>query len=220
MSFPCVSALLTSAAVELDEKQKKIVAFNLLVHRLPKPNLALLRALVQFLMNIVNNSDVNKMTVRNVGIVFAPTLNIPAPVFSMFLTDFEDIFEVPPGSDLNAVELNASQFIFPGDVRSPRRQMFSDIPTPGYNQTAFPKQEGSLDEFNTHHDTGFISIQPNYENSNNKPDHGNEDEMYSPSMLAPTNETSRSAKAKRRESSMLFKELNHQTNSPSTYSNA
>ncbi|PLB46991.1 RhoGAP domain protein [Aspergillus steynii IBT 23096] len=200
--------------LELDEKQKKIVAFNSLVHRLPKPNLALLRALVQFLMNIVNNSDVNKMTVRNVGIVFAPTLNIPAPVFSTFLTDFEDIFEEPPGSDSNAAELNASHFISPGDIRSPRRQMFSDIPTPTVRA-----QEESVDGFNTPHDAGFIPTQPTYEHSNHKPDPANEDEMYSPSMLTPANESSRSAKAKRRESSMLFMELGNQANSPSIYHN-
>lgn len=167
-------------------------------------------------MNIVNNSEVNKMTVRNVGIVFAPTLNIPAPVFSMFLTDFEDIFEDPPGSDSNAVELNASHFIIPGEVRSPRRQMFSDIPTPGYNQTAFRKQDESFEGLNSPHDTGFISIQPSYEHSNHKPDLANEDEMYSPSMLTPANDSSRSAKAKRRESSMLFMELNHQPSPSST----
>ncbi|KAI9039066.1 GTPase-activating protein BEM3 [Aspergillus affinis] len=202
--------------LELDEKQKKLVAFNSLVHRLPKANLTLLRALVQFLINIVNNSDVNKMTVRNVGIVFAPTLNIPAPVFSMFLTNFEDIFEDPPSSGSATAELNASHSISSGDVRSPRRQMFSDIPTPGYGQTAFRKEE-PLEDFNTHHDTGFISMQPSYEHSNHKSDLANEDEMYSPSMLTPANETSRSAKAKRRESSMLFMELNHQSSSPPPY---
>ncbi|KAH8422936.1 GTPase-activating protein BEM3 [Aspergillus melleus] len=202
--------------LELDEKQKKLVAFNSLVHRLPKANLTLLRALVQFLINIVNNSDVNKMTVRNVGIVFAPTLNIPAPVFSMFLTNFEDIFEDPPSSGSTTAEFNASHSISPGDVRSPRRQMFPDISTPGYGQTAFRKEE-SLDDFNTHQDTGFVSIQPRYENSSHKQVLANGDEMYSPSMLTPANESSRSAKAKRRESSMLFMELNHQSNSPPPY---
>lgn len=84
--------------LELDDRQKRITALNALVHKLPKPNFALLRALSQFLIVIVNNSDVNKMTVRNVGIVFAPTLNIPAPVFSLFLTDFDSIFGEAPDS--------------------------------------------------------------------------------------------------------------------------
>ncbi|KAA8906406.1 hypothetical protein FN846DRAFT_948778 [Sphaerosporella brunnea] len=40
------------------------------------------------------------MTIRNVGIVFSPTLNIPAQVFSMFLHEYRYIFfrdgEAPP----------------------------------------------------------------------------------------------------------------------------
>jgi len=35
------------------------------------------------------------MTVRNVGIVFSPTLNIPAGVFSLFLLEFPSIFIKP-----------------------------------------------------------------------------------------------------------------------------
>ncbi|KAL2378713.1 hypothetical protein RJZ90_005800 [Blastomyces dermatitidis] len=128
--------------LDLDDKQKKIVAFNGLVHRLPRPNLTLLKALSQYLIDIINNSDVNKMTVRNVGIVFAPTLNIPAPVFSMFLTDFESIFGEPVSEfsihNAGPAELfGDNKSLNPEDIRSPRHQMFSDLPTPSYNQTSF-----------------------------------------------------------------------------------
>ncbi|OAX84277.1 hypothetical protein ACJ72_01366 [Emergomyces africanus] len=136
--------------LELDDKQKKIAAFNGLVHRLPRSNLILLKALSQYLIDIINNSDVNKMTVRNVGIVFAPTLNIPAPVFSMFLTDFESIFGEPvsefsihaaaPPVELPA-ENNNKKSLDPEDIRSPRHQMFSDLPTPSYNQSSFQQQQ-------------------------------------------------------------------------------
>ncbi|KAF9886185.1 hypothetical protein FE257_011908 [Aspergillus nanangensis] len=192
--------------LELNEKEKKILAFNSLVYRLPKANLVLLRALVQFLMIIVNNSDVNKMTVRNVGIVFAPTLNIPAPVFSLFLTEFDGIFEHMPNSSANAVELTVDQTLSSDDIRSPRRQMFSDIPTPAYNQTTFRRHGDSYDDIDAHHETGFIPVQPSYEQS---PSNG----LYhqDQGMLSPNLESSRSAKAKRRESSLLFMELNHQT---------
>ena len=56
--------------LELEDKEQKIAALNVLVHMLPKPNLALISALSQFLIQIVDNADVNKMTLRNVGIVF------------------------------------------------------------------------------------------------------------------------------------------------------
>ncbi|KAI2788504.1 hypothetical protein POX_e06520 [Penicillium oxalicum] len=199
--------------LELDDKQKKLAAFNSLVHQLPKPNLSLLRALSLFLIEIVNNSDVNKMTVRNVGIVFAPTLNIPAPVFSTFLTDFDSIFG-DAGVTSSAVELKVENSLSPDDIRSPRHQMFSDIPTPSYNKTAFHGiDSGSGPAVNIrNYDTGFIPMQPSYE----QPPHKSEtystipggSSQYQPmnDMLNPTSNDSRSAKAKRRESSMLFME--------------
>ncbi|PKX95745.1 GTPase-activating protein BEM3 [Aspergillus novofumigatus IBT 16806] len=197
--------------LELDERQKKILAFNSLIHRLPRPNLALLRALVQFLIIIVNNSDVNKMTIRNVGIVFAPTLNIPAPVFSMFLTDFESIFDKMPEGRSEPVELKVDRPALPEDIRSPRHQMFSDLPTPAYNQTTFRKPTEVADDLR--HDTGFISVQPSYEQSSHNPVGHYNRQPDSPAMnrmLMPSVDNSRSAKAKRRESSMLFMEYNHQ----------
>ncbi|GFF35358.1 putative methyltransferase BUD23 [Aspergillus udagawae] len=198
--------------LELDERQKKILAFNSLIHRLPRPNLALLRALVQFLIIIVNNSEVNKMTIRNVGIVFAPTLNIPAPVFSMFLTDFESIFDKMPEGRLEPAELKVDRPALPEDIRSPRHQMFSDLPTPAYSQTTFRRPTEVADD--SRHDTGFISMQPSYEQSSHNPVEHYNRQPDSPAMnrmLMPTVDNSRSAKAKRRESSMLFMEYNHQT---------
>lgn len=203
--------ILIKSYLELDERQKKILAFNSLVHRLPRPNLALLRALVQFLIIIINNSDVNKMTIRNVGIVFAPTLNIPAPVFSMFLTDFESIFDKMPEGCSEPVKLKVDRPALPEDIRSPRHQMFSDLPTPAYSQTTFRRPTEVVDD--SRHDTGFISIQPTYEqSSHNLVEHYNQqpDSAAMNRMLMPSVDSSRSAKAKRRESSMLFMEYNHQ----------
>ncbi|EOD49203.1 putative rho gtpase activator protein [Neofusicoccum parvum UCRNP2] len=51
--------------LEMDQRSEKINAFNVLVHKLPPVNLDLLRALSSFLIDITNNSDVNKMTIRN-----------------------------------------------------------------------------------------------------------------------------------------------------------
>ncbi|KAI9923524.1 hypothetical protein MW887_008590 [Aspergillus wentii] len=206
--------------LELGERHKKIAAFNVLVHRLPKSNLALLRALAQFLIVIVNNSDINKMTVRNVGIVFAPTLNIPAPVFSMFLTDFDSIFGVSPRHSLEGTEVAADRFVSSEDARSPRHQRFSDIPTPGPHQTTFRRQEDFPDtvpeEYPTQSNTGFTVMQPSYEQLSYIPENYNQSQPSSPSvnrMLTPNFENSRSAKAKRRESSLLFMEANYQNTS-------
>lgn len=120
------------------------------------------------------------MSIRNVGIVFSPTLNIPTPVFSMFLTEFDAIFGETPEDTLimPSLEATQSEVLTPDDIRSPRRQMFSDIPTPSYTQETFAANarqfstnaqqqttyEQVLHDSNTDDtDTGFIPIQPAYD---------------------------------------------------------
>lgn len=195
------------------------------MHKLPKPNLALLKALTEFLLGIVNNSDVNKMTVRNVGIVFAPTLNIPAPVFATFLTEFDSIFGSPADSaSAQTVELGVNPSLAPEDIRSPRHQMFSDIPTPAYNQTSFQGSESGKDTGPGHRnvhpqvDTGFVPMQYTYEPHPYKTEptdynHANGGQSSITRMLAPGMENGQSMKAKRRESSLLFMDPNNRRHS-------
>ncbi|KAL8699760.1 MAG: hypothetical protein Q9224_001272, partial [Gallowayella concinna] len=197
------------AVLELDSKPKKIAAYNMLVHQLPAANWTLIRSLSAFLIGIVNNSVVNKMSVRNVGIVFSPTLNIPAPVFAMFLTEFDAIFGEGPGQAPTApVEVSINEPLTPEDIRSPRKQMFSDIPTPSYNQSTFPQKPNHepLSRSNqSGNDTGFVPLQPSYE-SQVVP--GPEPSTSSRS-LAPDS----AVKARRRESSMLLMSQNHRKSS-------
>jgi RalA-binding protein 1 len=179
--------------LDMDERSKKIQTFNVLVHKLPKANFELLRHLSSFLLEIVDNSGQNKMTVRNVGIVFAPTLNIPAPLISFFLTDYSDIFGTAldeASSPIHEIRNNAS-YLGDDAIRSPRRQMFSDLPTPAYNQTSFPQhmdrppqgyqgnenpsylppqhpQQQQQQQQQQHgqysgYDSGFIPMQPSYD---------------------------------------------------------
>jgi RalA-binding protein 1 len=84
------------ATTEMKDRQEKMAALNELAQRLPLANATLLQYLISFLIKIINNADMNKMTVRNVGIVFSPTLNIPAPVFALFLQNYEPIFGISP----------------------------------------------------------------------------------------------------------------------------
>ncbi|KAK8032805.1 hypothetical protein PG991_002203 [Apiospora marii] len=84
------------SVTEMSSHTEKIAALAELVQHLPQANGTLLRYLIAFLIKIINNSDVNKMTVRNVGIVFSPTLNIPAPVFALLLQNYEGIFGIDP----------------------------------------------------------------------------------------------------------------------------
>lgn len=145
------------AVTELHDLQDKIKALNGLVHRLPRANNALLRYLSGFLINIINHADTNKMTVRNVGIVFSPTLNIPAPVFALFLQQYDGIFEEEPHEHNLEVMVTAPP-LTPEDIRSPRRQKFQqDLPTPSHDQQYF---QGNHPQQQQH---GFTPLQPSYE---------------------------------------------------------
>ena len=212
--------------LDLEDKSKKIAAYNLLVHRLPKANWALLRALSAFLISIINNSDINKMSVRNVGIVFSPTLNIPAPVFAMFLNEFDAIFgEEPDDPNMTPPEVSITEPLTPEDIRSPRRQMFSDIPTPSYTQDSFPRLrqkplQPSYEQFpqgsEPDHDTGMIPMQPSYETSISfkpasnaaiQPGAG-----YGATARKPAADSA--VKARRRESSMLLMSTQRKSSLP------
>eukprot|EP00834_Sanchytrium_tribonematis_P006301 NODE_452_length_7258_cov_0.721050.p1 type:complete len:662 gc:universal NODE_452_length_7258_cov_0.721050:1495-3480(+) len=74
------------------DKQSKTVECRKLVNLLDLPYYTLLRGLIAHLRIITNYSENNKMTISNIGIVFAPTLNISAGLFCHFIQYFEDIF--------------------------------------------------------------------------------------------------------------------------------
>ena len=231
--FPASSAYVNP---DMDERSKKIQTFNVLVHRLPAVNFELIRAMSSFLISIVDNAAMNKMTVRNVGIVFAPTLNIPAPLISMFLTDFEDVFGTPIDEAVSPIHEIQTKSMPLGDeaVRSPRRQMFSDIPTPAYNETSFQQQAEppshyqmsnnapllqppNLQQYQQQqqqsqpqyagYDTGFIPLRPSYE----APMY---EQQYQPqgygSLNGAVSGNSKEARQRRRESGMLLMNMGMQ----------
>ena len=161
------------AVTELHDVNSKISALNGLVYRLPRANNALLRYLSGFLINIINHADTNKMTVRNVGIVFSPTLNIPAPVFALFLQQYDGIFgQEPDDHDSSPVEVTVTAPpLTPEDIRSPRRQKFQELPTPSYDQQYFMQSPPPSFPTPQHYqqrpnyDTGFTPLQPSYESN-------------------------------------------------------
>ncbi|WWD21701.1 hypothetical protein CI109_106187 [Kwoniella shandongensis] len=91
------------AIADLIDSSARVAELSRLVSELPPPNYALLRALTAHLILIVRNAALNKMTLRNIGIVFSPTLGIPAGIFSELVSHFGQIFdaddEVNAGSE-------------------------------------------------------------------------------------------------------------------------
>ncbi|WVO14798.1 hypothetical protein L204_102436 [Cryptococcus depauperatus] len=81
------------AVMDLVESSARIAELSKLVSELPPPNYALLRSLSAHLILVVQNSHINKMTLRNIGIVFSPTLGIPAGIFSELISNFGPIFD-------------------------------------------------------------------------------------------------------------------------------
>ena len=78
---------------DLVESSARVAELSRLVSDLPPPSYALLRALTAHLILIVRNAASNKMNLRNIGIVFSPTLGIPAGIFSDLVSHFGAIFD-------------------------------------------------------------------------------------------------------------------------------
>ncbi|KAH7069535.1 Rho GAP domain-containing protein [Paraphoma chrysanthemicola] len=223
--------------LDMDERHKKIQSFNVLVHKLPQANFELLRHLSSFLIDIVDNAALNKMTVRNVGIVFAPTLNIPAPLISFFLTDFADIFGTAldeASSPIHEIRSNTSQ-LSDDAIRSPRRQMFSDLPTPAYNQTSFQHPYDRQQQFQSltapsypppqppqqqqhqqqqGYEAGFIPLRPSYDAPSYEQAYQG-GEGYGSLNGALNQGTAKEQRQRRRESGMLLMNMAQQRNGSS-----
>ncbi|KAH3687458.1 hypothetical protein WICPIJ_001568 [Wickerhamomyces pijperi] len=66
---------------------------SLITKRLPIVNQSILFVLFEFLHKIVSQSDVNKMNLRNLCIVFSPTLNLQAECLVPLILDYAAVFE-------------------------------------------------------------------------------------------------------------------------------
>lgn len=143
----------------------------------------------------------------------------------MFLTDFDDIFGAEfEGGPTHTVQISVTEAATPEDkdIRSPRRQMFSEIPTPSYKQESFALNERTyeqvLHESRAIYDTGFIPMQPSYEQPEQLqrhqdgsitvagPEYGSLNGALAPGVM-------QSIKAKRRESSMMLMGLGQRKSS-------
>jgi RalA-binding protein 1 len=82
-----------SSASELKDQKYMTKVLSELVYRLPLPCFSLLRALSHYLSKVAKNSGRNKMTLHNLVIVLAPTLNIPTPILTVFINEFDAVFD-------------------------------------------------------------------------------------------------------------------------------
>ncbi|KAI8988323.1 hypothetical protein BDF20DRAFT_855141 [Mycotypha africana] len=85
--------------IDLLDREDRVNELGRLVSLLPLANYTLLRALTAHLIRVVQHSDINKMTMRNVSIVFSPTLGIPPTIFNLFISEFDYIFWTTKNGD-------------------------------------------------------------------------------------------------------------------------
>lgn len=79
-------------ASDIEDRSERTTELGRLVSLLPLSNYTLLRTLSAHLIRIVQNAGLNKMTLRNLGIVFSATLGIPALIFNLFISEFDYVF--------------------------------------------------------------------------------------------------------------------------------
>lgn len=100
---------------DVKDKQARVKQLSQLVSRLPCKNYILLRALVTHLIRIVHHTEYNKMSLRNISIVFAPTLSMPSGVFSLLMKEFDHIFSVGNGGDQKPASYTSTVYSTKGD---------------------------------------------------------------------------------------------------------
>lgn len=87
--------------MDLIDRRERIRELGRLVSLLPLANYTLLRTLSVHLIRVVQNAGQNKMTMRNVGIVFSATLGIPTGILHLLLAEFDYIFWTSDGNSNN-----------------------------------------------------------------------------------------------------------------------
>ncbi|WVW78221.1 hypothetical protein I302_100172 [Kwoniella bestiolae CBS 10118] len=111
------------AVMDLIDSSARVNELSRLVSELPPPNYALLRALTAHLILIVRNATLNKMTLRNIGIVFSPTLGIPAGIFSELVSNFGAIFDDEAPSEELVDEVTTQQEDMEETIKRKRNSM-------------------------------------------------------------------------------------------------
>ncbi|KAJ3113218.1 hypothetical protein HK100_002057 [Physocladia obscura] len=76
----------------LPDKSDRTKELTHLLPQLPDVNYALLKRIAQHLNLIIQNKDLNKMSINNLSIVFAPTLNVPGQLLQVMILDWETVF--------------------------------------------------------------------------------------------------------------------------------
>ncbi|XP_031340097.1 rho GTPase-activating protein 26 isoform X3 [Photinus pyralis] len=112
------------AAVKNDSRQMRVRDVHTLIHRLPKANFEVLKLLIKHLTNVVSKSEINLMTISNLGVCFGPTLLRPEEetvasimdlkfyniVVEILIENFEKIFNTEPEREVDTTSSQTSGY--------------------------------------------------------------------------------------------------------------
>jgi len=190
------------AVIDFVDPQERIKELSQLIAALPIANYSLLRALTAHLILIVQNASVNKMTMRNVGIVFSPTLGIPAGVFSLMLGEFNRVFNVDADNQETGeeepeqakdIELSGTSDRSPETQRRRNSRQYSSAAADQLlglsGRTLNAAEEGPSDDDSVQYESGTETTEDNAtaESANSSPGPGSSvqhDRMTSPEALS------------------------------------
>ncbi|KAI8903599.1 hypothetical protein EDD86DRAFT_250314 [Gorgonomyces haynaldii] len=77
---------------QISDRQQKVEELSKLLKMIPQVNFHSLKVLLGHLIRVVKISDKNKMNVRNISIVFSPTLGMPAGIFTLMMAEYPTLF--------------------------------------------------------------------------------------------------------------------------------
>ncbi|KEI41417.1 uncharacterized protein L969DRAFT_70952 [Mixia osmundae IAM 14324] len=111
---------------DIPDRATKVNALGALISQLPMPNYTLLRFMAAHLIHVVQNEPLNKMSLRNIGIVFSPTLAIPGTLFNLFLVEFDLVFALKGDVPTPAMLESVTNPVDPESPLLPRSSQSSD----------------------------------------------------------------------------------------------
>ena len=98
---------------EKPDREDRIQELLKLVKLLPIVNYISIKVLLGHLIRVVKHCDQNKMNVRNISIVFSPTLGIPAGTFTLMMAEYFTLFDdamekenQPPNDESGSLKLS------------------------------------------------------------------------------------------------------------------
>lgn len=89
---PIVSPEICRPSIKEEGSFEQLVKAQDILNNLSSVRYSVLKMLIGHLIKVISKSYTNKMSIKNVSIVFSATLRIPSWLLVIFITDFDSLF--------------------------------------------------------------------------------------------------------------------------------